>query len=67
MLVQDIGRGRGGPDPLNGVLKVFLTSGGREKVRLRECFQDLSCSVPPYRGSELELIGGIVLPAMYLG
>jgi hypothetical protein len=49
------------------MLEVLLTSGGREKVRLRECLQDLSCSVPPYRGSELELIGGIVLPAMYLG
>jgi len=67
MLFQDIGRVRGGLDPLNGVLEVILTSGGREKVRLRECFQDLRCSVPPYRGAELELVGVILLPAMYLG
>jgi len=67
VLFQDSGRVRGGPNPLNGVLEVFLTSGSREKVLLRECFQDLSCSVPPFRGGELELVDVIVLSAMYLG
>ena len=67
MVVQGFSRDRGGPNPLNGVLKVFLSSGGREEVRLRECFQDRSCSVSPNSGTKLELVDVIILPTVYLG
>jgi len=65
LLFQAIDRVRGGPDPLDGVLEVILACGIKEKALLRECVQDLGCSVTPPRCTQLELVGIIVLAAVY--